>query len=70
MTTVINSPAPAKESGGMTFLIGIIVLIGFIAVLVYFGVHAITNMGQPQINIPAPQIVMPNKIDVNVQQDK
>lgn len=66
MSTVVNNPAPVSESGGNSFLIGIIVLIGFVIVLLYFGLPIVRNMGPIQMNLPAPQVVMPNKIDVNV----
>jgi hypothetical protein len=66
MTTVVNNPAPVQESGGSGFLVGTILIIGFVAVLLYFGLPAIKNMGPVQVNIPTPQVVMPDKINVNV----
>lgn len=68
MTTVVNNPAPApvQDSGGSGFLIGVIILVGFVALLLYFGIPAIRNMGPIQVKIPAPQVVVPDKIDVNV----
>jgi hypothetical protein len=68
MTTVVNNPAPAAESGGSSFLIGIIVLLGFVMILLYFGIPALRRMGPIQLNIPAPQVLVPEKIDVNVTQ--
>jgi len=65
MVTVINNPASKTDEGGSSFLIGIIVLIGFIMVLLYFGIPAIKN-----IKVPTPQVVIPDKINVNVQQTK
>lgn len=70
MTTVVNNPVPIQESGGNSMLIGVIALLGFVMVLLYFGLPVIRNMGSAQITIPAPQIVMPEKIDVNVVQQK
>ena len=73
MPTVVNNTAPAPEGGnggGFGFLIGIIVFIGFVAVLLYFGIPAIKRMGPVQVNIPAPQVVIPDKINVNVEQAK
>ena len=67
MTTIVNSPAPTTDSGISGLLIGAII-IGLIVVVSYFGIPAIKNMRQPQINVAAPQIVVPDKIDVNVQQ--
>jgi len=76
MTTVINNPAPTAvetegtSTGGISFLIGIIVLVGLVMVFLYFGIPAIQRMGQVQVNIPAPQIIVPNKVDLNVTQEK
>lgn len=66
MTTVVNNPAPTESTGGSGFLIGVIVIVGFVMVFLYFGIPAIRRMGTGQVNIPAPQVVIPNKIDVNV----
>jgi hypothetical protein len=70
MTTVVNNPAPAENSGGNSFLIGVIILIGFIAILLYFGIPAIRQMGPIQLTMPAPKVVIPDKINVNVNQTK
>ncbi|MFH0773565.1 MAG: hypothetical protein V1922_04620 [bacterium] len=70
MTTVINNPAPAADSGGNGFLMGVIILVGFIIIFLYFGIPAIKRMGPIQLNIPAPQVVVPGKIDVNLKQTK
>ena len=67
MTTVVNNPAPASEkgdSGGVGFLIGSIILVVFVAILLYFAIPAIKNMGPVQVNVPAPQVVVPDKINV------
>lgn len=66
MTTVVNNPAPATDTGGSGFLIGAILIIGFVALLLYFGIMAMGRMRAAQVNVPAPQVVLPNKIDVNV----
>ena len=75
MTTIVNNPSPvvsapaaAQESSGSGFLIGAIILIGFVGLLLYFGIPAIKRMGPAQINIPAPQVVIPDKINVEVNQ--
>ncbi len=65
MTTIVNSPAPTNDSGGSSFLVGILVLIGFVLILLYYGLPALRSMGSQ-----APQINIPNKIDVNVKQSK
>ena len=70
MTTIVNSATPTNDSGGSGFLIGVIALIGFVFILLYFGLPAIRNMGPIQLNVPAPQVVVPGKIDVSVKQTK
>ena len=74
MTTVVNNPAPAaapaESTGGSSFLIGIVILVGFVLVLLYFGIPALRRMGPVQVNVPVPQVNVPNKIDVNVQPAK
>ncbi len=65
MTTIVNNPPSSDNSGGpMGMIIGIIVLI-ILGYFVYvYGLPAIRQMGgTPQINIPS-------KIDVNVNQTK
>jgi hypothetical protein len=70
MTTVVNNPAPVSDSGGSNFLFGVIVFVAFVVLLLYVGIPAIQRMGSVQLNVPAPQVVVPNKIDVNVQPAK
>lgn len=70
MVTVVNNPAPAANADGSNFLIGIIVLIGFVMIALYFGIPAIQRLGPIQLKVPAPQVVIPDKINVNVQQTK
>lgn len=69
MTTVVNNPAP-QDNGGNSLLIGAIVFIGLVLIVVFVGIPAIRRMGPAQITIPAPQIVVPDTIDVNVQPAK
>ncbi len=75
MSTVVNNPAPvvapAANTGGNSFLIGVILLIAVAAVALYFGIPAIQRMGPiqlnipaPQINVPAPQVNIPAKVEV------
>lgn len=64
MTTVVNNPTPTQDSGGSGFLIGAIILIIFVAVLLYFGIPALKNMGPIQVNVSAPQVVVPENINV------
>jgi len=75
MSTVVNTPAPVAapvaNTGNYSFLIGVVVLIAFVAVLLYFGIPVIQRMGPiqvnvpaPQINVPAPQVNMPDKLEM------
>jgi len=70
MTTIVNSPTPATDSGRTNFLIGTFIVLGFIGIFLFFGIPAMKRMGLFQINIPTPQVVVPNKIDINVKQTK
>ncbi len=64
MTTIVNNPPSSDNSGG---LMGTIVVIVVLLILGYFGfvygLPALRQMGTPQVNIPS-------KIDVNVNQTK
>lgn len=71
MTTIVNTPAPAEKTGGSSFLIGVVLLIAFVSILLYFGIPMIKQMGPiqlnipaPQVNVPAPQVNMPDKVEV------
>ncbi len=70
MTTVVNNPAPAVDTGGNSFLIGVIVLIGFVMVILFFGIPAIRRMSPVQVTVPPAQVVVPSKLNVNVTQTK
>lgn len=63
MVTVVNNP-PSDNSGGP---VGMIIVLVVVVALVYlgyvYGLPALRQMGTPQINIPS-------KIDVNVNQTK
>ena len=66
MTTVVNNPPPAESSGGpMGWIVVLVVLavLGFLVIA--YGLPALQRMqlGSPQINIPS-------KIDVNINQTK
>jgi len=64
MTTIVNTPPAPKESGGnMGMIIGFIVLIVVAYLFFMYGFPAIKQIGSPQINIPS-------KIDVNINQSK
>lgn len=67
-TTVVN-PAPSNNSNsdnGLGFLLGVIVLIFFAFVLIYYGFP----MLKQGIGGSTPQINVPNKVDVNLRQSK
>ncbi|MEO6509211.1 MAG: hypothetical protein ABIO02_04610 [Patescibacteria group bacterium] len=60
---VVNNAAPQTDSGnGMGFLMGVVLLIIFVVLLIYYGLPMI------QRSTAAPQINVPDKVDVNVQQ--
>ncbi|MDO8511718.1 MAG: hypothetical protein Q7S57_00455 [bacterium] len=64
MATIINNPPANDNSGGpIGIIIGIIVLIvlGYLGYV--YGLPAVRQKGTPQINVPS-------KIDVNVNQTK
>lgn len=64
MTTVVNNPPVNNDSGdGMGMIIGVIGLVILVYLFVIYGLPAIRQMGSPQINIPG-------KIDVNINQTK
>lgn len=64
MATIINNPPANDNSGGPTgMIIGIIVLIVLVYLGYVYGLPAIRQMGTPQVNVPS-------KIDVNVNQAK
>lgn len=64
MATIINTPAAPAESGsnGMGFLFGILILILFVVFLFIFGAPYLRRMTSSS----APQINVPDKVDVNV----
>lgn len=65
MTTIVNNPPASDNSGGpMGMIVGIVVLIILGYLVFVYGLPALRQMGgSPQINIPG-------KIDVNVNQTK
>lgn len=64
MTTIVNNPPSSNDSdGGMGMIIGIVVLFVVAYLFIVYGLPAIRQIGSPQINIPS-------KINVNVQQTK
>jgi len=66
MATVVNNPRTTDSGGGMGFLLGVILLILFAMFLMFYGLPYLGNMVSNQ----APQVTVPDKIDVNVNQPK
>lgn len=62
MATVINNPPANEEGNGTGFLLGIIALIIFVFLFLYYGLPMIRQ------SFSGPQINVPNKIDVNIHQ--
>ncbi len=64
MATIVNNPAPVSDSNsGMGMVVGLIALFVFAYLFIMYGLPAMRQMGSPQINVPS-------KIDVNVNQTK
>lgn len=70
MTTVVNNTSPAVENKTGSFYLEAILLIGFAFLVLYFGIPVILRLKPIQINMKTPQIVLPDKINVNVNQAK
>lgn len=67
MATVVNNPAPAQTDGdsGSGFLLGVVLLIVFALVVIFYGLPYLSNSVTPP---STPQVQVPEKIDVNVNQ--
>lgn len=67
MTTIVNNPAPSNDSGGgMGNIIGLIFLVVLLVAGYLFFIYGIPAI--KQIQLGSPQINVPSKIDVNVNQ--
>lgn len=64
MATVVNNPQAAEGSNGMSFLLGVILIIVFLALFFFYGLPYLSN------SVQGPQVSVPEKIDVNVNQGK
>lgn len=62
MATIVNNPpAQTRESGnGMGFLVGVILLIVFVILAIYYGLPLLRGA------TTAPQVNVPGQVDVNV----
>ena len=67
MVTVVQQPSGGDGGNGMGFLLGVILLIVFVVGLLYYGLPIIQNA---TAQLAAPQINVPDKVDVNVKQNK
>ncbi|MDP2692846.1 MAG: hypothetical protein Q8O88_04375 [bacterium] len=66
MATIVNNPPASNNSGGST---GIIIALIVLLVLAYLGfVYGLPAIQQMQLG--SPQINIPSKIDVNINQQK
>lgn len=70
MTVVLNNPTQTENTGSSNFIIKMVIIMGFVGIFIYFGILAFQQMGPIRVNVPIPQIVIPNKINVDVQQTK
>lgn len=68
MTTIVNTP-PATDSSGNGFVIGAVVIVGLVILFIFAGLPAIRQMKPAQVNVPT-QVVVPDKVDVTVDQAK
>lgn len=75
MATIVNSPQPQNDSGGgMTMMVGILIILFLGFLFFYYGLPAIRQSApQQDINVQVPQqapadvnVDVPDQIDVNV----
>jgi hypothetical protein len=71
MATVVNNPGTTTDGGsGSGFLLGVIVLILFSLIMIFYGVPYIArSIGSAGVS-QAPQVQVPDKINVDVNQQK
>lgn len=63
MATIVNTPASTTDNGsGAGFMLGVIALLVFLAVLIFYGIPALQRAGSST----APSVNVPENIDVNV----
>ncbi len=71
MATIVNNPpANSDNGGGSGFLLGIILLIIVVILFIFYGLPYINGAARNGGAAQAPQINVPGKIDVNVNQPK
>jgi len=65
MATVVNNPQPTTSNNGLGFLLGAILIIIF---AMLFFVYVLPLMRSSMSASQAPQVNIPDKVDVNVKQ--
>lgn len=70
MATIVNTPsAPAEsQSSGWGAVMAIVLVIALILLMFYYGLPALQNAGGAAGTQPAPQMQVPEQVDVNVNQ--
>ncbi len=63
MATIVNTPATTDSGNSVGFLLGVILLIAFALIFLFYGLPYIGSM----FRASAPQVNVPGQIDVNVQ---
>jgi flagellar basal body-associated protein FliL len=71
MTTIINQPPSEQhESSSTGMIVGIVILVIVVVLVLFFGLPALRRTEAPaEQKAPAPEITIPDKIDVNIQQE-
>ena len=64
MATIVNTPTTRESDGGMGFLLGVIALIIFAVLFIYYLLPAL----QSGFSSSSPTINVPKDINVNVNQ--
>ena len=70
MSTVVNNTSPVVEKKVGSFYMEAIFLLGFAFLALYFGIPAIKRMRTMLGNNPVLNINVPDKINVNINQEK
>ena len=58
MATVVNNPSGTSDNS-VGLIVGIVLLLGFVFLLFYYGLPALRGASNPSVSVPS-------KIDVNV----
>lgn len=66
MATIVNNPPPENSSMGLFGILGILLVV---IILIYLGIVYILP-GLQQTQSSGPQVNVPSKIDVNLNQEK